>query len=419
MTEPSTATVEILSGLPPAAAELLAQLAPAEIRYVRDEPLQLPAGPPDRWLAGVALRGPMLEFRGQDNLPASGSLDPASVVVHTGSPATTAGRALERGRDFLLDDDWATLGRTPAMPDPGPVRVDYRYGLARIDALMRDRDGTVALVRGHSALAAPHPPRPSAADAELLANVFVPYFSDGHQFELYRPTQPPPCVAQSALTQLPRTADRLRGSGALRVVCWGDSITDGCEAASDQTAYPAVLQRSLRQAYSGADVSVTPVAVGGSSTRDWLRGGGPDDCDWHRVQAQRPDLVTLEFVNDAGLATDLLPELYDDVVERVRDLGAELLLTTPILTMPAWMGLTSCHGRDQRPYTAFVRDYAARRQLGLADVSAHWEHLADQGLPYLSLLRNGINHPDDRGHALMARVLAGALGVTAGIDAEH
>ena len=43
--------------------------------------------------------------------------------------------------------------------------------------------------------------------------------------------------------------------------------------------------------------------------------------------------------------------------------------------------------------------------IALADASARWEHLWKEGLPYLALLNNTINHPDDRGHRLFAEEL--------------
>ena len=49
-----------------------------------------------------------------------------------------------------------------------------------------------------------------------------------------------------------------------------------------------------------------------------------------------------------------------------------------------------------------LRKFAASHGLALADASARWEHLWKEGIPYVTLLRNGINHPDDRGHALFA-----------------
>ena len=53
----------------------------------------------------------------------------------------------------------------------------------------------------------------------------------------------------------------------------------------------------------------------------------------------------------------------------------------------------------------FLRKFAAEHQVALADVSRRWEHLEVEGIPYIALLHNGINHPDDRGHELFVKEL--------------
>jgi hypothetical protein len=60
---------------------------------------------------------------------------------------------------------------------------------------------------------------------------------------------------------------------------------------------------------------------------------------------------------------------------------------------------------EKRPYVLGLREFADKRQIGLADASARWEHLWKEGLPYLTLLDNTINHPDDRGHRIFAEEL--------------
>jgi len=61
---------------------------------------------------------------------------------------------------------------------------------------------------------------------------------------------------------------------------------------------------------------VATVAVGGSNSRRWLYPDRYDaaknprikQCRWDLIEAAKPNLVTLEFVNDAGLRTlELLP----------------------------------------------------------------------------------------------------------------
>lgn len=57
---------------------------------------------------------------------------------------------------------------------------------------------------------------------------------------------------------------------------------------------------------------------------------------------------------------------------------------------------------DTRPYTVFLRDFAEKKHLALADASWRWENLAAEGIPYVTLLANSINHPDADGHKIFA-----------------
>ena len=69
------------------------------------------------------------------------------------------------------------------------------------------------------------------------------------------------------------------------------------------------------------------------------------------------------------------------------------------------MNFRTLRDRDERPYVLALRDFARDHGLALADAAARWEHLAQEGIPYVTLLHNGINHPDDRGHLLFAEEL--------------
>jgi hypothetical protein len=70
------------------------------------------------------------------------------------------------------------------------------------------------------------------------------------------------------------------------------------------------------------------------------------------------------------------------------------------------MNLTSVRGaKETRQYVQELKDFATKHRLGLADASARWENLASEGLPYITLLKNTINHPDDRGHRIFAEDL--------------
>lgn len=383
-------------------APAVRETEPAETRSVHDEPLTLPPVVPDRWLAGVAPRGIRTSFRGQDRIPAPGAFDAGSLVVRRGT------RVLRRGVDYLVDPGWGTIGTT--ADDAERVTVDYRYSLLRLDAVIRCEDGRVVPIRGRSHLTSPRPPVPPPS-AELLATVLVPYFGAADGGEVFPYVEPPRRMSPAQAGELPETTRRLRHGAELRVVCWGDSVTCGGDASADATAYPALVERGLRAA--GADARVTTVAVDGSNSAQWLSG---DDvaCDWRRVEAARPHLVTLEFVNDAELDPAGWPALYGEIRARVHRMGAELLVTTPHFTMPAWMGSARPTDPDGRAYTAFLRAFCRSGSVALADVSLRWEHLAREALPYITLLHNGVNHPDDRGHALAADEILAALGALQG-----
>jgi hypothetical protein len=69
------------------------------------------------------------------------------------------------------------------------------------------------------------------------------------------------------------------------------------------------------------------------------------------------------------------------------------------------MGFHALNEPERRPYVLALREFAERHHVALADASSRWAHLYQEGLPYITLLHNTINHPDDRGHRLFAEEL--------------
>ena len=143
--------------------------------------------------------------------------------------------------------------------------------------------------------------------------------------------------------------------------------------------------------------------IGGTSTPGRLPAFQKEVLDF------RPNLVTLEFVNDMGLPDEILKANYEQILRRVTQAGADLILITPHFTMPEWMELPHGRGPEKRRGVMFLRRFAEEHKVPLADASKRWEELQDLGVPYETLLRNGINHPDDRGHAFFADELMKVL----------
>ena len=383
-----------------ASALRAAEVAPAPIVSVRGEATRLSPDKPQVWAKGTRLRQLQTLAPGHGT-PAAHAVVADSIVVRQGE------RVLVRDRDYLADPVWGSLGIAPGSsvtPDD-EVTVDYCYSLRRIDSQIKTADGETTIRVGEPHLTIPLPP-PLGPGEVRVANLFVDYHGDGTDARVF-PVQE---TAEQATTQttpgrIPKTLAKIAVGQAVKIVCWGDSVTAGGDASSPSTRYPAVFQKRLQAKYPGAPIRVETIAVGGSHSRQWLspeRFPGRPGCDWQRIAEARPNLVTIEFVNDASLSPEQVDEVYGEILRRLGEIESEVILITPHFTMPAMMGFGSLREPERRPYVLALRKFAASHGLALADASARWEHLWKEGIPYVTLLRNGINHPDDRGHALFA-----------------
>jgi lysophospholipase L1-like esterase len=379
---------------------------PARVIAVEDEMLHLSPDRPRDWRVGTRLRGLITR-----TITAPGALDPASVVVKKG------GQVLVEGEDYVFDHEWGMFGVGPkARVTPAdPVAVSYRYSLLRLDSVVRAPDGRESVRAGESHISTPHPPDLAAGETRV-ANIFVPYFSDGTNAEIFPIAEPPSqAPTRTARGRIPKTLRKLQAGERVTIVAWGDSVTVGGDASSSDTRYAAVFERMLRQKFPPARIDVEVVAAGGSHSRQWLypekfpyahtAPGNLGALRWDLIASRKPDLVTIEFVNDCGMPTAEMPAVYDDILSRLRAVAAEVILITPSFTALKLMKSRTVRDPDSRPYVRFVRELAEQRQLALADASARWEHLWKEGLPYLTLLNNAFNHPDDRGHRLFAEEL--------------
>jgi len=379
------------------------RVAPAERRCVTGETLKLAAEAPRLWSRGTVLEALAVNTKGI--VPAPDAFDAKSLVVKHG------GRTLELGQDYLVDAAWGTLGLAPGsrVTINDTVSVDYCYSLRRVDTLVRERNGQQRVIAGVPEFTDPKPPAVPAG-ARAVANLFVNYFNDGQTPDVFpiEKSKPP---TLSAPGRVPKTLAKLKAGQPVRIVSWGDSVTTGADV-TPQESYTAVFESLLRARYPKAQTTVTPIAVGGSHSRQWLypdqftAGRLPkDELRWQRVIDAKPDLVTIEFVNDASMKPEDLPRVYGDILQRLQTIGAEVIFITPHFTMLSMMKFSTLRDREQRPYVLALREFAKQRGVALADAAARWEHLWREGIPYVTLLKNGINHPDARGHRLFAEEL--------------
>ncbi len=383
-------------------------VSPAHVIAVTDEPLMLSVDKSAGWAKGTRLKG-----CGAQDVNAYRSFVPGSLEIRK----TKGGKRLKEGTDYLVDVSWGHvgLGTKSRVTANDTVFASYRYSMLRMDTIQVSAEGKASLKNGESHISTPVPPLADTG-CIAIAHIFINYCdtevkTDQIYMILETATQ---AVTGSTKGLIPKTLTKLRAGGSVKIVCWGDSVTAGGNASKPEFRYPDVFISGLCERFPLAKIDMENISAGGSNSRQWLypekylyhdKPWQETGVTWQRIADAKPDLVTLEFVNDANQTPAIVKEVYSEILKRVQDIGAELILITPHFTMTQMMGFKDMRETEKRPYVLALREFAGKHNIALADASARWEHLAKEGIPYTTLLHNTINHPDDRGHRLFAEEL--------------
>lgn len=361
------------------------------------------------WVKGAQLRGLQAQETTTPFL-----LDPESVVVRAGSEANAM--SYRAGTDYQFDPVWGTLGRQAggAIGADQPVYLAYRYFPLRLDSVIRRRGGRLEIRAGEPRSAAPNAPDLHRGERRL-ANLWLPgrvaKLEAKHLFPILAAAYEPASGQDRRIAEklLPRTLAKLRAGESLRVLAWGDSVTDGSYLPNPaQDRWQEQFVARLRRRFPAASIELVTEAWGGRNTHSFLNEppGSPHNYR-EKVLGARADLIVSEFVNDAGLNPAQVEERYGALLKDFQAGGAEWIILTPHYVRPDWMGLDRENhiDADPRPYVTGLREFGARHGVAIAEGSLRYGHLWREGIPYTSLMLNSINHPNARGMALFADAL--------------
>lgn len=191
------------------------------------------------------------------------------------------------------------------------------------------------------------------------------------------------------------------GKAAVRVVCFGDSITGVYYHTGGRRAWCDMLGIALGKIYSRAQVQMINAGISGHTTSQALARMDRD------VLSHKPQLVVVMFgMNDVVRTTaEQFEANLRTIVCRCRESDAAVVLCTP----------NSVYPNPTRPMTRLAqfaqiaREVATDMSVRLADCFAAYEEIRQKDITRWRLLMSETIHPGMNGHKLFAEVIAESI----------
>jgi lysophospholipase L1-like esterase len=163
-------------------------------------------------------------------------------------------------------------------------------------------------------------------------------------------------------------------------------------------AYPHLLHAGLKHRFPFAVVNVIVTAIGGEHSAS----GAARFSD--HVLCHRPDVIAIDYgLNDRRLGLEKARAAWSSMIQAGLAYGAKMILLTPtadVTQAPTYQGDDKALLADHADQ---IRQLAAENGIGLADSFAAYREYLKTG--DLSDLLSWSNHPNRKGHELVAREL--------------
>lgn len=178
-----------------------------------------------------------------------------------------------------------------------------------------------------------------------------------------------------------RLRRKFRQAKTFHLVYFGDSITQGGDVDPDWR-WTTRFTRHLEQAAPDKQLQAFNAAIGGTNSSVGRERFERD------VLAHGPDAVTIQFaLNDKTMNDETFLANHRYFVSELRKRDVEPILFTSNMNTSVWMdGLDHAEAR--------IVDFCREQDLICLDAYRIWKDLPSYGIPYESLLANGINHPN-------------------------
>lgn len=196
-----------------------------------------------------------------------------------------------------------------------------------------------------------------------------------------------------------RVGARLAEGGAVKIVCFGDSITGVYYHTGARRSWCDLLGIALARTHPAAQIQMINAGISGNDTAAALKRME------HDVLRHAPDLVVVMFgMNDVrSQAPEVFRRNLEKIVERAQRGGAEVILMTPNAINP---DDTARSPERLLAYAQIVRDMARERSLPLADTHSVYAAILTADRPAWERLMSDNIHPNMRGHKIFAEEAA-------------
>jgi len=187
----------------------------------------------------------------------------------------------------------------------------------------------------------------------------------------------------------------------VNIVCHGHSVPAGYFATpvvDSLHAYPFLLHKKLKKRFPYAVINAIVTAVGGEESANGAA-RFPD------VLAHRPDLVLIDYaLNDRRIGLQSAWKAWDAMVGMAVARDVKILLLTPSPDGAYMTGVPTKQAESLAAHAAQIRSLAEKWEIGFADVLSAFHRQMERGGTPEDLL-SWSNHPNARGHALIATEL--------------
>ncbi|HZZ42754.1 MAG TPA: SGNH/GDSL hydrolase family protein [Tepidisphaeraceae bacterium] len=187
----------------------------------------------------------------------------------------------------------------------------------------------------------------------------------------------------------------------VNVVCHGHSVPSGyarTPIVRTFDAYPMLLHEELCQAFPNAVTNVIVTAIGGENAE---AGAARFEKD---VLCHQPDVVTIDYgLNDRGIGLERARKAWKFMIEKSLAAGVKVILLTPTADMKAKLDDPN---DPLNQHAQQIKDLAAEYHVGLVDSLQLFKEYIAGGGKLGDLMAQG-NHPNRKGHELVAKELMG------------